>query len=371
MTKNYADMTTEMNLKCGDLVEIRTKEEVLRTLDKHGRLEELPFMPQMFKYCGKQYRVYKSAHKTCDTVTLTGGRRMKQAVHLEGLRCDGEAYGGCEAGCLIFWKEAWLKRVEATTEDQNGREVTGGSACSEADVLAGTRIPRTSDSEPVRYVCQITQLPAATTHLSMLNPEQYVEDYRSGNVNFSQIICGFIYAFYYKLTVAGIGLGGPLRWLYDRFQATRDGVPFPRRTGLVKMGTPTPSESLDLKPGERVRVKHYEEILTTLDCHNKNRGLLFDAEMVPYCGREFTVLKRVGKILDERTGSMVSMKRDCIILDGVVCQSLYTECKYCPLFCPRSIYSYWREIWLDRVDSSISSKSASECEGRRVAAIEA
>ena len=40
------------------------------------------------------------------------------------------------------------------------------------------------------------------------------------------------------------------------------------------------------------------------------------------------------------------MKTPCIILDSVVCQSRYSHCR---MFCPRSIYSYWREIWLERV----------------------
>ena len=81
-------------------------------------------MPQMFQYCGKRFRVYKRAHKTCDTVNPIAGRRLADAVHLE-LRCDGKAYGGCQAACLIFWKEAWLKRVnERTTSEEcrHGRE---------------------------------------------------------------------------------------------------------------------------------------------------------------------------------------------------------------------------------------------------------
>ena len=65
----------------------------------------------MFDYCGQRFRVFRRAHKTCDTVNKTGGRRMEATVHLEGIRCDGEAYGGCGAACLLFWKEAWLKPV--------------------------------------------------------------------------------------------------------------------------------------------------------------------------------------------------------------------------------------------------------------------
>ena len=94
-----------MKFRVGDLVEVRSKEEILRTLDKKGQLDGMPFMPQMFHYCGKKFAVYKRAHKTCDTVNPIRGARVSNAIHLE-LRCDGEAYGGCQAACLIFWKTA-------------------------------------------------------------------------------------------------------------------------------------------------------------------------------------------------------------------------------------------------------------------------
>ena len=97
--------------RTGDVVEVRSKEEILGTLNKNGRLDELPFMPQMLQFCGKRFKVYKRAHKTCDTVNPVAGRRVADAVHLE-TRCDGAAYGGCQAECLLFWKEAWLKRVD-------------------------------------------------------------------------------------------------------------------------------------------------------------------------------------------------------------------------------------------------------------------
>jgi hypothetical protein len=64
------------------------------------------------------------------------------------------------------------------------------------------------------------------------------------------------------------------------------------------------------------------------------------------------VQKCVTKIIDERTGKMRRMKTPSVILDSVVCQSRYSECR---LFCPRSIYSYWREIWLERVEPKPSS----------------
>ena len=46
---------------------------------------------------------------------------------------------------------------------------------------------------------------------------------------------------------------------------------------------------------------------------------------------------------------MLQMKEPCIMLDGVVCNSEYSEGR---LMCPRAIHSYWREIWLDRFEAS-------------------
>src|SRR6266576_686778 len=95
--------------RVGDLVEVRSKEEILASLDRHGCFESMPFMPEMLQFCGKQFRVSAVAHKTCDTVRGTGGRRLQRAVHLGLIRCDGSAHGGCQADCSLFWKDVWLK----------------------------------------------------------------------------------------------------------------------------------------------------------------------------------------------------------------------------------------------------------------------
>jgi hypothetical protein len=102
-------MTASSSLHAGEWVEVRSREEILQTLDRNGQLDGLPFMPEMFEACGKRYRVFKRAHKTCDPPNGLQGRRMPSAVHLDEFRCDGAAHGGCQAKCLVFWKDAWLK----------------------------------------------------------------------------------------------------------------------------------------------------------------------------------------------------------------------------------------------------------------------
>src|SRR5215470_8466189 len=91
-------------LNAGDWVEVCSKEEILRTLDEKGEIDGMPFMPEMFAFCGKRFPVYKRAHKTCDTVFPVRGRRVDESVHLE-TRCDGSAHGGCQASCILFWKD--------------------------------------------------------------------------------------------------------------------------------------------------------------------------------------------------------------------------------------------------------------------------
>ncbi len=344
-----------MRLSAGDWIEVRSKEEILATLDKNGRLEELPFMPQMLQFCGKRFKIYKRAHKTCDTVNPIGGRRVNEAIHLE-TRCDGLAYGGCQAACLLFWKEAWLKpspqeQAAAGSSDDfqgRGKPASGGSLCTEEDIWNAVGVKEQKSGE-MRYACQATHLPNYTTPLAWWDIRQYVEDYSSGNVGLGRIFSGLVYVLYYNLTLSRRGrLGRPARWLYDQFQSLIGGVPFPRRKGTVPAGQLTPTATLNLQPGELVRVKSYKEILDTLDGAS-NRGMSWDAELVPYCGGVYRVKSRVERFINEKTGKMATMKTPAVMLEGVWCQSRYSNCR---MFCPRAIYSWWREIWLERVDGS-------------------
>jgi hypothetical protein len=41
-----------LNLRIGELVEVRSAEEILATLDENGEPDGLPFMPEMLAWCG-------------------------------------------------------------------------------------------------------------------------------------------------------------------------------------------------------------------------------------------------------------------------------------------------------------------------------
>jgi hypothetical protein len=123
------------------------------------------------------------------------------------------------------------------------------------------------------------------------------------------------------------------------------GRTIPSINGLA--GRKTPNEVLNLQPGELVEVKSADEIMTTLDATGSNRGMIFDTEMLPFCGKRYRVMKRVHQLINEKTGVMMTMKTPGIILENVWCMGLYHPER---IFCPRDIYPYWREIWLKRIE---------------------
>jgi hypothetical protein len=339
--------TEEPALAIGDVVEVKPAEEILAGLDERGEFEALPFMPEMLQFCGQRFVVDKIAFKTCDTATWTGLRRLSNSVHLAGVRCDGQAHGGCQAGCLVFWKTAWLTKVSGPRHSGGSAQPTtlpltvlGPSGCTRerlAEVATGACRPSdgaAASGQPV-YSCQATELTrAAPVRIPFWDLTQYVQDVRTGNAPLRKVVRGIaIGAFNLVQDVTRRKLPERMRF--------RSGLRYPFISGAAAAKTPV--ERLDLQPGEWVRVKPFEQISATLDADGNNRGMSFDGEMLKYCGRTAQVLRRVDHIIDESSGRMSTMKTPCIVLTDVVCTSDYHRS------CPRGIYAYWREIWLERV----------------------
>jgi hypothetical protein len=326
-----------LDLPIGELVRVRSAQEILATLDENASLDGLPFMPEMLQFCGQTFQVGNRADKTCDTIEGSGLRRMDGTVHLDDLRCDGSGHGGCQAGCLLFWKEAWLTRSTDTRRapgEEGSLEPAGAPPPPGMERLARATRQSADSPENERFSCQATQLLVASAPLDWWDVSQYVRDLRTGNAGLFKLVRGLTVFLFNKYQ------GFSKRFL-PRPLRIREGKWYPFLYG--KLHT-TPTLTLNLQPGELVEVKSKEEILATLDAGGRNRGLSFDSEMLKYCGQLARVLRRVERIIDERTGKLLSLPRDCIILEGVTCQADYHR------FCPRRIYPYWREIWLRRVE---------------------
>jgi hypothetical protein len=340
-----ADVVTPgvLGLKVGELVEVRTPEEILSTLDDKGELDGLPFMPEMLAWCGRRLTVHKVAHKSCDYIGYTGMRRMRDAVHLTDSRCDGSAHGGCENRCSLYWKEQWLKRVDP---GDPASQVAGSSPADPGHRALLPLLVANAQKEPfedgaTRWACQATEMQrAAPEQLPLKDLRQYRDDITSGNATVLDVLRSLAVAVFNRLQdLSGRFLPPSLRF--------RGGLHWGFLQGGVTSGR-TPTDHLDLQPGDLVRIKSREEIMATLDRNLLNRGLGFEAEMSRFCGRTARVKARATRCLDERSGRMLTMKNPCIILEDVVCEGAYSA------NCPREYMCWWREIWLERLDPGTS-----------------
>ena len=303
----------------GEWVKVRSFAEISTTLDDEGRLDGLPFMPEMLRHCGRHYRVFRQIEKMHYYFGPGAPhlRRLRDSVLLDDLRCDGSGHGGCQAGCQLVWKEAWL----VPSDNPQAEMVSQAVSASRLDKYTQVAAPNGG----MRYACQMTELPSATTQMSWRDPRHYWRDLRSGNVRLKPFVTAVALALFNSVQRKGGGAEAPYREPTDRKS--------------------TPRQVLDLKVGELVRVKTKQAIEQTLNFASKNRGLWFDREMHRFCGGEFRVARVVRTIVEEASGKMLTMKDSSIVLEGVSATGEYLG------LCPQNELIFWREAWLERVSS--------------------
>jgi hypothetical protein len=301
-------------LKAGDWVEVKLPGEIAHTLDQDGTLHGLPFMPEMAQYCGRRSQIQRIAEKTC--VELSGGDyKIREFLHndvviLKELRCSGQSHDECGRACVLFWKADWLRKIDVQKPASDMDSFSG-------DVPDKIKTMRA----PGQYFCQATELVRATQPLSRAGIlKKSVVEIRSGNRGVLEMMALTMRPLWRKAT----------RWLPRR-----------RLAGNLKR---TPTDMLELQPGELVRIKSAKEIVKTLDPAGRNRGLLCDYGMCQYSGGTYRVRNRLERMISEPTGEMLQVT-NTVILDGLscLCWNVFGGC-------PRKDFMYWREIWLKRIE---------------------
>jgi len=330
MRRGVGNLRAMRAFRPGETVELRSAPEILATLDENGSLDGMPFMPEMLPFLGETFTVARRVEKICNTVddTSSAARRMHSTVHLDDLHCDGSAHGGCQLGCRLYWKEEWLRRPgerEAGEDDQT--EMARLAAAAQR----ATRATRDSEGDRVeRYRCQATEAVAASQRLHKFDPRQFVREVRSGNVRLSHLV---------RVIMRNVA---------------RKALRVARLRRMLPMTIPTDApaiiscQPLGLQSGDLVRVRARHEVAVTLNDDGRNRGLSFAPEMLPYCGGTYRVRSRVENFIDEKTGKMIELSTDSLILDGVTCRG--EDGCWAYLFCGRGTYPFWREAWLRRVE---------------------
>jgi hypothetical protein len=288
------------------LMRVKSPSDILKTLDGDGKLDGLPFMPEMAAFCGTCIRVHRSARRTC--VVGHGFREMKDAVFLQDARCDGSFHDRCHRACLLFWKNAWLAPA--------GSPAIAQPEWSAHDVVAAARLRRLPTRDGARYVCQSTALESATTALHRWDVRPLLREILARELSLSDF--GRILV----RTLWRRARGGT--------QEQLAGVPGAKSRG-----------NLNLRRGEWVAIKPIEALRHNLDEKGRNCGLAFPPTMHHAIGRSYRVAFPVRQIILEQTGMMVRLD-NTVALDGVLCEGVTVA------LCPRAEFLYCRESWLSR-----------------------
>ena len=101
-----------IGLKPGETVEIKTPKEIAETLNNKGCNRGLRYDRGLKQFCGARFQVRDRLDRMI--IESTGQMaELEGTVTLEGscCTCYMTAFGGCPRQDLVYWREAWIKRV--------------------------------------------------------------------------------------------------------------------------------------------------------------------------------------------------------------------------------------------------------------------
>jgi hypothetical protein len=112
--------TLSLDLRPGELVQVKPFEAIVATLNERGRNRGLHFSGDQRPYCGGHHRV----RSRLDRFIAEGTGEMKHfrnTVTLDDVVCDSSfyAFGGCYRCDLLYWREVWLGRVQPGPESDH------------------------------------------------------------------------------------------------------------------------------------------------------------------------------------------------------------------------------------------------------------
>jgi hypothetical protein len=99
--------------KTGDLVRIKSKEMILKSVYPSGRSDGCPFTKQMWNYCGNVHTVLKVVESFFDERRKRSFQPRSTIYILQNVICDGRFDHGpvCDHSCFLMWHQDWLDKV--------------------------------------------------------------------------------------------------------------------------------------------------------------------------------------------------------------------------------------------------------------------
>ena len=99
-----------LGLRPGERVRVKSRADILATLDARGTNRGMAFLREMFRFCGRRFTVLARAERIieCDAVA----HPLKDTVILDGTVYNSLARLGIMREEHLLWHECWLERVE-------------------------------------------------------------------------------------------------------------------------------------------------------------------------------------------------------------------------------------------------------------------
>lgn len=107
-----------LNLQAGDWVNVKNAGKIQATLNPGGINCGLAFRPSMAEAIGGRYQVAFPVQKI---ILEQSGKmvHLTNTVALKGVVCQGVCAANCPRAEYLYWRESWLRRVDAGAEPEH------------------------------------------------------------------------------------------------------------------------------------------------------------------------------------------------------------------------------------------------------------
>jgi hypothetical protein len=130
----------DLNLRPGEPVRIRSRDEIIQTLDRNNKNRGMWFDAEMAIFCGEVHPVLCRVRNIIDNQTGELIRLSNECIILDGVTNRGVYHGFNPRHEYPFWREIWLERVSKEPDRDTREDLRETGA-------GGPRNPST-DSEP-------------------------------------------------------------------------------------------------------------------------------------------------------------------------------------------------------------------------------
>jgi hypothetical protein len=117
--------SANLGLKEGDIVRVKSGDEILATVDEFLLNRGMAFHPEMIAYCGKAFRISQRLSRLIDERTGRLKELKNSCLVLEGADCHGTCTRPLNypRACPPYRREIWLSRVDSDAAPSQGNAV--------------------------------------------------------------------------------------------------------------------------------------------------------------------------------------------------------------------------------------------------------